>query len=248
MTAFLKFILKITVFYFISCNTHSLDRDLRFITLDVAPWAYYDQQTERYAGVFPDLIQEIERRTHYTIEISLVPYSFDRINRELELGRQDCTMVIVDKKRRDITIVGESVFDLPMGVMAKKEIALNDYEDLSGITISVLKELTEDEKFMDDDRLIKEFDLSYESGLRKIQYGRVDAIAGALPTINYLAIESGVKSLLGKPLVLSVDPIFLQCSKKTNPESYMGDVNKAIKTIKDDFTLRNIMEKNMWKY
>ena len=94
--------------------------NINLITLDVKPWASYDEGAERFVGVFPDFVREIERRTGYEIDISLSPFLFERVNRELDMGRQDCKVFLLDEKRKSIIVVGDSVFDLPMGVVPKK--------------------------------------------------------------------------------------------------------------------------------
>jgi polar amino acid transport system substrate-binding protein len=219
---------------------------LKFITLDVAPWAYFDETESKFLGVFPDLIEEVERRTGHDITISLAPLAFERINRELESGRQDCAMIIMGKEREGITTVGETVFDLPMGVIAKKNIDIREYKNLYGIKISVLKPLSDAGKFMSDSSLIKYFDSSYEAGLRKILHGRLDAIAGAIPTIMYLSRKNNMQHMLGEPLVLGTDPIVLQCSKQSKKLRYIKDINKTIADMKNDSSLKKIIKENLW--
>jgi polar amino acid transport system substrate-binding protein len=157
-------------------------------------------------------------------------------------------MIISGVERSEFTVLGEPVFDLPMGVVAKKTISLNKYEDLEGLAISVGKVLVEEGKFMSDKRLNKQLDPSYEVGLRKLAHGRLDAVAGAMPTIMHLAKEMEIEAILGKPLVLSVDPIFLQCSKKSKNLRYMGELNQVIKSMRLDSTLKMIADENLWLY
>lgn len=222
--------------------------DLRFITVDVAPWAYFNQEENKIMGVFPDVIREIERRTGHNILMTLAPLTFDRINRELHSGRQDCAMIISGEERKAITVLGEKVFDLPMGVVAKDSVSLKKYEDLYGLTISVGKVLVEDGKFMGDKDLVIELDVSYEAGLRKVAHERVDAVAGAMPTIMHLADKMNMKALLGKPLIINSDPIFLQCSRKSENLRYMDEINKTIHSMRADFTLKKIANNNLWAY
>ncbi|MFT5519801.1 MAG: polar amino acid transport system substrate-binding protein [Enterobacterales bacterium] len=233
-------------FFIISPYTYA--EDLQFITVDVAPWAYVNKEKNKFLGVFPDLVREIERRTGHHITMTLAPLSLDRINRELQSGRQDCTMIISGKERAEITVLGEKVFDLPMGVVAKKSLPLHTYEDLYSMTISVGKVLMEEGKFMSDKRLNKQLDASYAAGLRKIAHGRLDAVAGAVPTIMHLAKAMGINEIVGKPLVLSVDPIYLQCSKESKNLRYMDEINQAIKSMRLDVTLKKIADDNLWTY
>lgn len=224
--------------FFVSFNTKA--EKLKFITLEVAPWAYLNKETGDIEGIFPDIAAEIERRTGNVVLITLTPYA--RINRELEAGRQDCTMLIREEERDRITNLGELVFYHPIGVIPSKNISLVKYEDMYDLKISVLRALYITEQFSSDKGLQKEEDTHYEMGLRKMKHGRVDAIAGAIPTIQYLAKKHGMGDLLGTPLQLSSEPIYLQCSQKSKKLDYIDSVNKSIRSIKEDLSLEKILE------
>jgi len=50
-----------------------------------------------------------------------------------------------------------------------------------------------------------------------------------------------VFELLGEPLVLSSEPVHLQCSIESEKLKYMGDVNKAIRDIKKELVLDKML-------
>jgi polar amino acid transport system substrate-binding protein len=84
------------------------------------------------------------------------------------------------------------------------------------------------------------FDKDYATGLRKLARGRVDAVAGAIPTLQYIARGAGVEAYLGAPLVLAYIPLNFQCSKKSNHLDAMGPINQAIKSMHDDGVINDI--------
>lgn len=236
------FVRALLICLFSSCASAA---ELRFVTFDVAPWAYLDEKG-RYLGVFPDLMREIERRTGHSIVISLTPLVQKRVHRELEAGRQDCAMTVAGEKRALIEIVGPPVFKLPMGVIARKEIKINGYDDLKGLKISALKLLSENKKIMDDFSLSTVPSPDYISGLRKISHGRIDAIAGAIPTIRYLAALNDISDLLGEPFVMNYDPVVWQCSVNSKNLQHMEKINQAIADIKRDGMLEKISKIHSW--
>lgn len=229
----------LVIIYFVALGAKA--DELKFISMDIVPWAYFDKKENKYAGIFPDLVHEFERRTGHDIKITLSPYA--RINRELETGRQDCTMLITQKDRNEVITLGELVVNLPIGVIADKNIQLNGYEDLYGMKISLLRGASISERFNKDKRLSKSFDTDYLISLRKIAYGRLDAVAGAIPTIQTLAKENGMGSLLGNPLQLKLEPIYLQCSKKSKNLELIKDINMAMKDIRESHVLNDIILK-----
>jgi polar amino acid transport system substrate-binding protein len=222
-------------------SSHVAVAELKMISMDAVPWAYFDAKEKRYSGIFPDLVRELEKHSGHKIKITLTSYA--RINRELETGRQDCTMLITEKERGEITDLGELAFNIPMGVIPIKDTKLTSYDDLNGLTISVLRSLNITDRFTQDDELKKEFDTGYEIGLRKMLHGRLDAIAGTIPTIKYLAKEKGMGELLGKPLLLSFNPIYLQCSKESKNKQLISDINSAMKSIRESQVLNEVVSK-----
>ena len=212
--------------------------------MDAIPWAYFDKATNQYSGIFPDIVRELEVRTGYKIKMTLTPYA--RVNRELETGRQDCTILISEKNRSHIANIGELVFNIPMGVIARKNLSISDYQDLYKLKISVLRSLVITDEFAQDEKLNKEYDTGYSLGLRKLLHGRVDAIAGTIPTIKYLAKERGMSDLLGTPFLLSLEPIYLQCSKISLKKEKIKKLNFAMKQMRESMAINLIVER-YWK-
>jgi len=223
-------------------STPAISLDLNFITLEVAPWAYHDKVSNKLKGIFPDLVREIDSRTLHTINMTLTPYV--RIDRELESGRQDCTMLIRGVERDKFVILGELILDHPMGVIPRKDISLVKYEDLTKVTVSVLRDLNITDKFDLDKKIKKQYDTDYEMGLRKMNHKRLDAIAGAIPTIQYLAKTNGMENMLGEPLELSSEPVFFQCSRNSQKNHVINEFNSIIRQIKSDGVLDEILKKN----
>lgn len=211
---------------------------LRFITIDVAPWATTDADSGEMVGVFPEVIKEIEERTGHDINITLTPFA--RIDRELESGRQDCTILITDENRAKLTRQGELLSYHSMGVIARQGVSLKNYSDLQSLTFSVLRGVAISVKFDADSNLKKEFDTDYLIGIRKIAHKRLDAIAGAIPTIRFLADQHGLSEHLGEQLSLEKAPLMLQCSKRSSNLAVMPELNRAIIDMKQDGTLEKI--------
>ncbi|HLN26065.1 MAG TPA: transporter substrate-binding domain-containing protein [Patescibacteria group bacterium] len=226
----------------LACTTSVAAKDLKFITLEVAPWASFDPVTNQPIGVFPEVVKELERRTGNKISMALHP--FVRIDHELEAGAQDCTIIVWSEERARIVVKGELVSTHIVGVVARKGVTLKTYADLKPLTISVLRGLELDPKFDGDTALKKYFDTDYLTGIRKIAHNRLDAVAGAIPTIAFLAKQEGMAGYLGDRLVLGEIPLLLQCAKKSPNLDVMPDLNKAIRDMREDGTLERIKKAN----
>ena len=212
--------------------------ELRLVTIDVAPWASTDAVSGKPVGVFPEVVAEIERRTGYTIAISLQP--FVRIPRELEAGHEDCSILVWSDGWAPFMVKGELVSTHVFGVIARKGIKLARFDDLIGMKVSVLRGLSLGDRFDDDQRIQREFDTDYITGLRKMTHNRLDAVAGALPTIRYLARQQGMSAALGAELVLSEVELPFQCAKGSAHLDAMPAVNQAIRDMRADGTIDRI--------
>lgn len=217
-------------------------RDLKFITLDVAPWASINPANGEAVGVFPAVVRELERRTGHKIAMALHP--FVRIDHELESGGQDCTIIVWSDHREPFVEKGELVASHVIGVVARKGVPLKSYEDLRSLNISVLRGLSLSPRFDSDAGIKKYFDTDYATGIRKIAHNRLDAVAGAIPTILFLARQDGLSAYLGDQLVLGEVPLVLQCSKKSPNLDVMPDLNKAIQDMRNDGTIERINKEN----
>lgn len=212
--------------------------DIRFITIDAAPWASLDGNG-RPQGVFPALAAELERRTGHRLEIAIRP--FPRIDRDLESGDQDCTVILWNDKRGRIVEKGEDVHPMSFGVIGRRGLRMAGYDSLRGLTVSVTRNLAIDPHFDADASLKKEIDKDYRTGLEKMARGRVDAIAGAIPTIRYIARQAGLGDVAGEALQLTTIPLALQCARSSRHLGLMGELDAAIRAMRADGTLPRIM-------
>jgi polar amino acid transport system substrate-binding protein len=219
-----------------------VERQLSFITIGVAPWASYDKVSGKPVGVFPALVDELQRRTGFKITQSYQPFA--RIDHELETGVQDCTILVWSDNRERIVERGEFVATHPMGVIARRGVSLKSYDDLKGMTISVLRGLAIEPHFDNDADVHKDYDSDYTLGVRKMAHKRVDAIAGAVPTIQFLARQEGLEQYLGDRLMLIETPLLLQCSKKSANLDLMPVLNRVIREMREDGTIKRIKADN----
>ena len=216
------------VLFFIFIYAHSFylyAEEVKFITIEVAPWAF--QKDGEVAGIFSDILNEVEVLSGYRTKRSLTSFGFSRVYKELESGRADCMIAILNEKKSGDYFLGAKLFDHSMGVFLHSSLHLSVYEDLLGLTLSTHKEILFSEGFHKDKRIKKEFDSSYEIGIKKVSKKRVDGMVGAVSTIKYLASNMGLSDALGEPMVLVKEPVHLLCSNKSKKAKVVDDVNEV---------------------
>ncbi|WP_085373242.1 substrate-binding periplasmic protein [Magnetospirillum sp. ME-1] len=211
---------------------------VRFVTIDTAPWASVEPKSGKAEGVFPDIVAELVRRTGLDILVELQPFA--RIPRELETSRQDCTILVWNEQWAPFMVQGEVVSNHPVGVIARKGLRLRSYENLRGLSVSVLRGLPLGPRFDGDESVHRQYDTDYLQGLNKLAHGRVDAVAGALPTIAYLAEQNGLDRHLGDRLELSQMLLRFQCAKGSPRLDVMPAIDAAIRAMLADGTIERI--------
>ncbi|HTF86400.1 MAG TPA: transporter substrate-binding domain-containing protein [Cellvibrio sp.] len=211
---------------------------LSFITIDVAPWASVNEAGEM-EGAFIELVNEIAQRINRKIDITITPFA--RVDRELETGSHDCTILV---PRPDTLVVkGDVISYHPMGVIPRKGTEITVYEDIQALRLSVIRGATMTPRFDEDTKIYKEYDTDYLIGLRKIARGRLDGIVGAIPTLLYLAEQEGVADQLGEPFPLTEIPLLFQCSKNSPNLDIMPQVNAAIAAMKAEGVVKQIQSR-----
>lgn len=213
-------------------------RKISFITIDVAPWAYVNKAGEM-EGAFIELIREIGHRINRDISITITPFA--RVDRELETGSHDCTILVPRPEK--LVVKGDVISFHAMGVIPRKGIEIKQYEDIQPLHLSVIRGATMTPRFDEDTTIYKEYDTDYLIGLRKIARGRLDGIVGAIPTLLYLAEQEGVDDQLGKPFALTEIPLMFQCSKNSPDLEIMPHINQAIADMKEEGVVKRIQSR-----
>lgn len=214
---------------------------LRFVSIETAPWASRSADGT-LSGFFPDVVRELERRRGRAATLSLQP--FVRIGQELESGAQDCTILAAKPEWQTFARLGEVIYRHEIGVVARRDVSLRTPGDLRGKRFSVLRGLALGPAFDADPQVGREEDTDYQIGLRKLTHRRVDGVAGAIQTIEFLARQAGLEAQLGDRLTLGNLPLALQCSRKTVDAKEMSRLNTLLRNMLDDGTVSRLLDRN----
>lgn len=218
-------------------NNDDNKNTLHFITIDVPPWAAVNSDSGRQEGAFVEIVAALEALTGFRIITTLTPFA--RVDRELESGEHDCTILVP----RDQSIVkhGETVALHDVGILSHRAAPIGEYEDLHGKTVSLLRGSAISPRFDADTEITRTYDTDYSIALRKLARQRVDGIAGAIPTLRYLAIKNGDEELLAPALKLTEIPLKFQCSLRSDHLNIMPEFNAAIRKLRDSGRLGEIL-------
>jgi polar amino acid transport system substrate-binding protein len=183
---------------------------------------------------------ELERRLGQRIEMAFVPVA--RLLQELETGKQDCTFIYDSAQTAAFLVKGEPFTAMPYGVVPRQGLALTSYEDLRPLSIAVPRGHQITPRFEQDAQLAKNVVTDYQAGLQMLVRGRVDAVAGAIPTLLHLAATGGMGERIGAPLVLATLTLYLKCSTRSPRIDAIGELNEGIRKLRADGTLERILQ------
>lgn len=219
--------------------TRAAEDTFSFISLDVAPWASRNPVTGENEGAFVEIVKEVEKRLQKEVEITITPLA--RVERELQAGTRDCTILI--SLPDELVVKGSVVATHGIGFIARKGVHIREYNDIKPLKLSVIRGGLVNDEFDNDENLHKEFDTDYLMGLRKVARGRLDAIVGAIPTLQYLAEQEGLSDSLEAPFPVLEVPLVFQCSRNSPNLDQMEAIDKILTSIREDGTLEKIQEK-----
>lgn len=230
--------LLLTILAVLGPHAGALAEPLRIASVETVPWAFVDAGSGQPAGVFPDVADELHRRTGLDFDLMLLPFA--RIVPELRAGRLDCAVMVWSDSAEAYAVRGQVVASHAVGVLPASRLGPRTIQGLAGLSVSALRGLRFPEPFESDPAILKDRDPDYLTALNKLVQGRVDAVAGSIPTIRHVAASAGLDGYLGDPIVLEIMHIVFQFSKRSKHLDRMPRIEEALDAMRADGTLERI--------
>ena len=234
MISKLKLFFIFTIFQLIILNSYakSMSNDIQMLIMEQIPYGYITESGEK-KGILYDILENVLISSNIENPVDIIP------TKRLVFSMQDkhskvCTIVANSPDMVLHDLIEPVGFHLTGGVLPASGIILDNYASLKNITIAVPLGIMFDEKFHNDDTLKKVRPLNYLNSVKMLKLGRVDAIAGAIPILKFLAKEQGLKlSSFEKPLVMIEADMYLTCTKSVKKSIQKRLKSRLIKLKKD---------------
>ena len=240
---------KILLIYFMSITLPAQaiesdflpESDLTMLTIDQMPYGYTSSSGE-LTGVLFDIMNEIINLSGIKSDNVITPakriYNLIEQNTKLCLLAADSSLL-----RAKLNAIEPIDYFIQAGILPKKGIELPDYSSLKGHIIAIPLGISIGDKFHNDKNLTKVFPSQYSNGIKMLKINRVDAVAGAISTLKFIAKLEGMKEEdLGNPLIFSQYNVNLFCSnhilKKTR-----NKLKAAVITLKNKGRVSEIINK-----
>jgi len=213
---------------------------IKMLIMHQIPYGFKDENNEK-TGVLYDILYQIIKTSNMNKSINIVP------PKRLVAMMQDnkvCTIVANTPDIKIFDLIEPVGFKLTAGILPAIGITLDSYSSLKNKVIAVPLGIIFDKKFHMDTTLTKVRPPHYINAIKMLKKGRVDAVAGALLTLKYIAKKQGMNlTSFNRPLILAQTELYLVCT--TDIEK---DNRKRLKNAVIELKLNETIKKIFIKY
>lgn len=165
------------------------------------------------SGVLYDILNEIILLSGVGNTNQIVPSK--RLLSVMKNKTNACTIVAdTPDVLANFVMISPIGYTVTVGILPSAGITLNDYSNLQGIIIAVPLGVYFNEKFHFDTSLTKVSPPQYVNAIGMLKKGRVDAVAGAISSLKYIAKKEGMTNKhFGTPFIFATNEMHLVCTK-----------------------------------
>ena len=192
-------------------HARNVNNSISMMTLELFPYGFLDEKGKE-DGVLYNIMNEIMTESGIGKLHAILPAK--RLVVEFANPEGMCTIVMnTPYVNNQLEVIEPIGYKLSVGILPKAGINLDSYSDLKSIVVALPRGIYVGDRFMNDKTLTKASTSKYYSALLMLKAGRVDAVAGALQSLLYIAKNkefAGQK--FGKPLIFSENEMNLFCN------------------------------------
>lgn len=206
------------------------------------------------SGIDVEIVQEIARRMHLKVEY--IKCTWARCLELMKTGQADFLSSAYKKPDREayLLYLNQPFLDrLPIAFyfLKEKKYTVTTYTDIYQFnTIGVLNGASYFERF-DQDTRVKKYEVPSQDQLfPMLLAGRLDAIAGYLPTENYRIAVGGYQDRIERSAYEYQDPalVYMAVSKKSPLAARIDQINQINQQLLDEGLIAEIVNRYYEKY
>lgn len=231
------------VLFLILSPTTYADSDCIYMhVIDSEPMGFMDENGREH-GTHWEFLSKLEIDSGICIKKALYPYK--RIWHSLENGQHDAGIIFKSPSREKYVEHSGDFASLKTAVVPFKSVKLDEYEDLYGKAIGIMRGSHLSPKFDNDANLTIVHLSNYKQVAQLVKFGRIDMIAGSAISLLYvLTLHQVVDSVNFESLLeLGRKTPSLQFSKKSRHLDKIPALKASIKRLHEDGTFDYIMDK-----
>jgi len=222
----------------INANASDLKNDIQILVMKQVPYGYISDEGKK-TGVLYEILDKLLKESNETTSIGIIPTK--RLISTMLNKEKVCSIFVNSPETSPFDIIEPIGFQITGGILPAAGIKLDDYSKLQGIVIAVPLGIIFDEKFHNDDSLKKVHPPHYINAVKMLRFGRIDAIAGAIHVLKFIAKQEGISlSIFDKPLVMIQAEMYLVCTKSVK-KSMRNKLQETLIRLKREGEIQKIL-------
>ena len=211
VSSFMLSLLFLFTFPALSSSNQGDLKNFNMLTLSQIPYGFVTPDGNT-TGVLYEILNHVMALSGVGKSNDIIP--FKRVLARINAKQQFCTIAANTPLSANVFDLVEPIgYQISAGILPAKGINLINYSNLKNLKIDTTLGAYIDERFNNDDSLKKVISSKYENAMKMLINGRVDAVAGAIPALAYIAKRQGLdQNSFGNPLVYDPYDLFLVCS------------------------------------
>jgi len=213
---------------------------LRMVTMEQFPYGYRTK-AGKPKGVWYEVLNKIIVKSGVNIKNEITPTK--RLIRNIDKNNKLCTLFADRATMPDsFDVLGGIGQVLSAGILPKKGVKIENYKDLKNIIIAVPLGIEFNNHFDNDLTIQKVHPPQYFNAIKMLFKGRVDAVAGAIPVLKYIAKSEGIsESEFDRPLIFLTTDIYLMCTHRVK-KAIRDKLRMSLNELKDNGEIRKIID------
>ncbi|WP_085522346.1 transporter substrate-binding domain-containing protein [Tuberibacillus sp. Marseille-P3662] len=204
------------------------------------PFEYKNPDTGEMEGFDIELLKSIAKEAGFKVKFETM--QFDGLLAGIKSGRYDIGVAgisITDERKQSIAF-SDKYYDSGLTVMVPKDSDIQSIKDVDGKAVGTRQGSTSQAYLKNNTDADIEAFPAIVNAYTNLKSGRLDAVLYDLPNVKYFIKQKGEGELKTVGKLLQGQPYGIAFPKDSK---LVDDVNKALKTLKDNGTYADIYKK-----
>ena len=208
--------------------------------MEQVPYGFMNDNGE-FEGVLYDVMNQIIEHSNIGDTNIVVPSK--RIFLTMSTKKKSCALLANTPDISDSFVLIEPIgYPLLTGILPRAGIKLPNYASLQNRIIAIPLGIYFDERLDKDETLSILRPLKYTNAIKMLKLKRVDAVAGAIPSLLYIAKEEGMSANeFDEPLVFKSFEVMLVCTDDLT-QDILVRLKQSVIYLRDSGIIQKIID------
>jgi len=215
-------------------------KHITMFTMEQVPYGFKDDNGE-FEGVLYDVMNQIIEHSNIGDKNTVVPSK--RIFLTMSTKKKSCALLANTPDIANTFVLVEPIgYPLLTGILPRAGIKLPNYASLQNKMIAIPLGIYFDERLDKDEMLSILRPLKYTNAIKMLKLKRVDAVAGAIPSLLFIANKEGMSANdFDEPLVFKSFETMLVCTGDLTQKTLIR-LKQSVIYLRDSGVIQKIID------